>query len=404
MEENSIMILNSNDVMPTNADGVMGFKQNSDLFYLSGIDQEETTLILQKTKTTHAYLFLRETSDLVKIWEGEKLTKEQASSLSGIQNCLWQDQFERTLSDLLLKVNTLYLNTNEHVRANTPVQSRDDRFLHEHKVMFTEKKITSAASLIYPKRFLKQTQEVAQIETAIDITKDAFLSILPKFKSYEYEFEVEADITHKFLLRRSRGHAYQPIIAGGVSACVLHYVSNNNKLTAGDLVLMDFGAEYGNYNADLTRTIPVNGVFTDRQKHVYSTVLHILKEATKQLVIGNTWERYNQFVKELMDQGLVELGLLTVEQIASEDPKNPAMRKHFMHGTSHSLGIDVHDVDDRSIPFKAGMVFTVEPGIYITEEKIGIRLENNIHITPEGPVNMMASIPIELEEIETLMK
>lgn len=404
MKNDSILILNSNDVMPTNADGIMGFKQNSDLFYLTGIDQEETTLILEKSETNSAYLFLRETSDLIKVWEGAKLSIQEAQNLSGINNCEWNTQLPRKLKSLTDYAKHIYLNSNEHSRADSLVQTRDQRFIEEYTDLLQTNKRLNATTLLYQNRFIKESEEVHQMQNAMHITRDAFLHILPKFKHYKYEFEIEADITHQFLLNRSRGHAYQPIIAGGKNACVLHYTSNNNKLNEGDLVLMDFGAEYGNYNADLTRTIPVSGSFSPRQKEIYNAVLEVLEAATKELVAGNTWPNYNKSVKQIMDRKLIELGLLSEHDIKTEDPAKPAMRKYFMHGTSHSLGLDVHDVDNRSTPFANGMIFTVEPGIYIEEEGIGIRLENNVLITANGPKNMMSDIPITIDEIEKLMK
>lgn len=405
LDNNSLAIFNSNDIMPTNADGEMGFKQNSDLFYLTGVDQEETTLLLFKDGLgqTESYIYVKETSELIKIWEGAKLTKREAEEVSGIKDVNWIAAFEDKLKEVLKSKPKVYLNSNEHARSSNAVQTRDDRFRLDFLKTYNWVSIEKIAPIMHDLRFQKETEEVEQIQKAIDITDNAFRRVLTTMKPDIYEYEIEAEIIHQFTKNGSRGHAYSPIIAGGTNACVLHYVSNDEKLQDGDLVLMDFGAEYGNYNADLTRTIPVNGRFTVRQKEVYQAVLDVMKFAISKLVIGNTFPEYNKSVGELITQKLISLGLLTQEEVDNADVKKPAYRKYFMHGTSHSLGLDVHDVDNRAKPFAEGMVFTCEPGIYIPEEGIGVRIENDILITKDGPRDLMANIPVEIDEIERLM-
>ena len=405
ISNNSIAIFNSNDLMPTNADGIMGFKQNNDLFYLSGIDQEESILILCKGVKNHSnsYLFIKETSDLIKIWEGEKLTQQEAKDLSGITEVRWLGDFSAFISELTKNTKTVFINSNEHARNATEVQTRDDRFLLDFIQKHPWQKIEKSALIMHQLRYKKETEEIHQIQTAIDITKTAFDKVLTTIKPDIWEYEIEAEIIHTFIKNGSRDHAYSPIIAGGKNACILHYIDNDQKLKNGDLVLMDFGAEYGNYNADLTRTIPVNGCYTKRQKDVYNAVLRVMKASIQLLSVGNTFPDYNKAVGELMTKELVDLNLISTQEIKDQIDEKPAYRKYFMHGNSHSLGLDVHDVDDRSIPFAEGMVFTCEPGIYIPEEGIGIRIENNILITKSGQKDLTNHIPVEVEEIEDIM-
>lgn len=405
IENNSIVIFNSNDIMPTNADGEMGFKQNSDFFYLTGVDQEESVFLMLKDQNgeSESYLFVKETNDFIKVWEGEKLTIDEAVKVSGVDNVMWLSDFEEKFNELKKNKSLVYLNSNEHARSSNAVQTRDDRFREKFISNNNWQTIQKIAPIMHNLRFKKEQEEVDQIQKAINITEGAFRRVLSSMSSGQFEYEVEAEIIHEFIKNGSRGHAYSPIVAGGVNACVLHYVSNDTKLKDGELVLMDFGAEYGNYNADLSRTIPVNGKFTPRQAEVYQAVLDVMKLAISKLVVGNTFMEYNKFVGSLMSEKLIALGLLTTEEVEKEDPKKPAYRKYFMHGTSHSLGLDVHDVDNRKIPFDEGMVFTCEPGIYIPDEGIGVRIENDILITKEGPVDLMKNIPIEIAEIEALM-
>lgn len=405
MLPNSIAIFHSNDILPTNADGVLPFKQNSDLFYLTGIDQEETTLVLFPDSTTEAYreiLFIKETSELIAIWEGHKLSKEEGLEKSKIKTIFWQKDLHEVLQLLIPHAAYIYLNNNEHARSTSEVETRNDRLGKKLRLAYPLMKYERAAPIMHQLRFVKSEKEIETIQKACDITEKGFRRVLSFTKPGKFEYEIEAEATHEFLINRSRGHAYQPIIASGKNACVLHYIDNNEKTKDGDLILMDFGAEYGNYNSDLTRTIPANGKFTKRQKEVYNAVLHVLNEAKKMLIPGNTFPKYNEAVGQLMERELIKLGLLNPEQVAKQDPSAPLYRKYFMHGTSHSLGLDVHDVDDRRMPFEKGMVFTCEPGIYIPEENIGIRLENNI-VVDEEPIDLMNNIPITVEEIEALM-
>ena len=402
LQINSAAIFHSNDLMPTNADGMMGFRQNNDLFYLTGIDQEETALIIDNNGTE--ILFIRETSDLIKIWEGAKLTKEEAQQKSGIADVRWFAEYENYIKDTLPSYAHIYLSENQHTRANSPVETRNTRFGNEIKQYCqTASKMESSAPILHRLRYFKEQEEINQLQTACNITKKAFDRVLNFMKPNVQEFEVEAEITHEFLINRSRGHAYQPIVASGANACVLHYIENNNTCKDGDLVLMDFGAEYANYNADLTRTIPVNGKYTPRQKEVYNAVLNVHNFAKTLLVPGNSFELLNKEVAKYMESELIGLKLLDKKAVKNQDPEKPLLRQYFMHGTSHSLGLDVHDVDDRSLPFGEGMVFTCEPGIYIPEENIGIRIENDLVLTKNGNLDLMRDIPITVEEIEDLM-
>lgn len=407
LQPNSIVIVHANDIMPTNADGTMRFKQNSDLFYLTGIDQEETIMILAPdfpNEKMREILFLRETSEEIAIWEGHKHTKEEGREISGIQNIKWNQDFEKTLYTLLAETEHIYLPTNEHIRNASLVETANDRFIKNCMSKFPLHKYERLAPIIYDLRSIKNEIETRLIEHACHITEQGFRRILDTVGPGVWEYEVEAEYAHVFLSNRSRGFAYLPIIAGGANACVLHYLENNQQLKDGDLLLMDVGAEYANYNADMTRTIPVNGRFTKRQRQVYDAVLRVKTIATEDLLKpGNSIPEYHKAVGELMTEELIELGLLDKTDVKNEDPEWPAYKKYFMHGTSHHLGLDVHDVGSVYAKFKPGMVFTVEPGIYIREENIGIRLEDNIVITGNGHKNLMRNIPIHAEEIEDLM-
>ena len=406
IKKTSIAIFNSNDVMPTNSDGTLPFIQNSDLFWLSGIDQEESVLLLffdsEKNKAKEM-LFLKETNEHIAIWEGAKLTKEEAHAVSGIKEVYWLSDFENMLSTIVHQVDCVYLNQNIHSRSSNKVQTRDDRFRLFFKKCYPAKKIKEIAPIMHDLRVIKSKPEVELIQKACDITERGFKRILSFIKPGVMEYEIEAELIHEFISSRSSRFAYQPIIGSGRNSCVLHYVDNNKMCKDGDILLMDFGAEYANYASDMTRTVPVNGVFSKRQKSVYNSVLHVMKEATKMLRPGTLIKDYNLEVGKIMESELCKLKLLDTHDIKKQNPKQPLYKKYFMHGTSHFLGLDVHDVGDFNSPIKEGMVFTCEPGIYILEEELGIRLENDILVTKNDPVDLMKNIPIELEEIETLM-
>ena len=406
LKPNSVAIFNSNDILPTSADGTMPFIQDANIFYLSGIDQEESILLLAPDFPDERFrevLFLKETSELIAIWEGHKYTVEEAQETSGVQSILWLDKFESTLNMILAETENIYLDSNEHIRNSSPVETRNDRFVKWCKNTYPIHEYNRIAPHIYDLRCIKSEKEVALIQQACDITEKAFRRVLDKTRPGVWEFELEAEYSHEFLRRRSRGFAYDPIIASGANACVLHYITNNQQCQDGDLLLMDVGAEYANYNADMTRAIPVNGRFTKRQKDVYNAVLRVKKEATKLLVPGSSIPEYHKAVGEVMEKELLGLGLLDKTDIKNQKPDWPAYKKYFMHGTSHHLGINVHDVASVYKKFEAGMVFTVEPGIYIREEAIGIRLEDNVVITNDGHINLMKNIPLEADEIEELM-
>jgi Xaa-Pro aminopeptidase len=404
---NAMAILHANDVMPTNADGTMGFRQNNDLFYLSGIDQEESILLL--FPDTHEpkhreILFLRETNEHIAIWEGHKYTKEEARETSGITTIYWTHQFEQVLHGLMTECEAVYLNTNEHTRAVIEVETRDARFIRHCKDKYPLHTYKRLAPLMHQLRAVKSAREIELISEACTITEKAFRRLLKFVKPGVTEYEIEAELYHEFLRNRSRGPAYAPIIASGANACVLHYIDNNQLCKDGDVLLLDVGAEYANYAADMTRSIPVNGRFTLRQKQVYNAVLRVMRNATTMLVSGNLWDEYHKEVGKVMESELIGLGLLNAAEVRKQDPDRPLYKKYFMHGTSHFLGLDVHDVGSKYRRFEPGMVFTCEPGIYIPEEGLGIRLENNILITKDGNLDLMKNIPIEAEEIEELMQ
>ncbi|SDM47509.1 aminopeptidase P N-terminal domain-containing protein [Siphonobacter aquaeclarae] len=406
LKPKSIAVLNANDVLPTNADGTLRFKQNSDLFYLTGIDQEETILLLFPDAPDEKHreiLFLRETNDHIAVWEGYKYTKEHAREVSGIKTVYWTRQFESVLRTLIFEAEHLYLNTNEHTRADVVVESRDARFIRDFQSRFPLHKYERLAPLMHYLRAIKQPEEIPLLDEAIRITEDGFRRLLGFVKPGVWEYEIEAELLHEFVRQRSRGFAYEPIIASGPSACVLHYIENSKQCKAGDVILLDVAAEYANYNADLTRSIPVSGRYSERQRQVYDAVLRVMNEAKAMLVPGGLWDEYHKEVGLIMGSELKGLGLITQQDIDNQDPDWPAYKKYFMHGTSHFLGLDVHDVGSKYRRFEPGMVFTCEPGIYIPEEGLGIRLENNILITENGNTDMMAGIPIEAEEIESLM-
>jgi Xaa-Pro aminopeptidase len=407
MTSNTLAVFNSNDIYPISSDATMPFQQHRDIFYLSGVDQEESILVLFPTASNPAHrevLFLRETNETIAIWEGEKLTKAKAFETSGIKTVYWLNQFPAIFKQLMAEAQGIYLNTNEHLRANTEVETREDRFIKQVKTDYPAHQVYKSAPILHKTRSIKEAVELALMQTACDITENGFRRILDFVKPGVWEYEIEAEFAHEFLRNRSQGFAYTPIIASGKNACVLHYIENNQQCQAGDVILLDVGAEYANYSSDLTRCIPVNGRFTPRQKAVYNAVLHVKNEATKLLVPGTIMAEYHKQVGTLMEEQLVNLGLISLEDIKNQDTAWPAYKKYFMHGTSHFLGLDTHDVGLWHEPIQANMVFTVEPGIYIPEEGLGIRLEDDVVVQASGePFNLMRNIPIEAEAIEELM-
>ena len=406
LAKGGMAIFNANDEMPRSADGTYKFRQNSDLYYLSGIDQEQTVLVIFPDCPNPLYkeaLFLRKTNEVIAVWEGHKYTMEEARLASGIQNIFWIEDFEKSLGMLMNMASKVYVNLNEHGRFSTDVPYRDLRFAQDIKKNYPAHEIMRSAPIMFDIRSIKSSAEIKAMQEAVDITEKAFRRVLKFTKPGVMEYEVEAEIIHEFIRNRATGHAYEPIIASGASACVLHYNDNNKECKKGDIMLMDFGAEYGNYAADLSRSIPVSGRFTKRQRDVYDAVLRVMRGATKMLKPGTTFVKYNEAVGKMMEKELVDLGLLKMAEVKKQNPKQPLYKKYFMHGTSHFLGLDVHDVGDFFAPMKAGNVFTCEPGIYIPEENLGIRLENDILITAKGPQDLMAKIPVDAEEIEDLM-
>ena len=407
MKPGAIAVFNSNDIYPISADSTMPFQQHRDIFYLSGVDQEESILVLfpSAAKEKHKeVLFVRETNEHIAIWEGEKLTKERATEVSGIESVYWLTDFDKVFFDLMTEADTIYFNTNEHYRQAVETQTREDRFIEKCKRDFPAHQVAKSNPILQELRGIKETEEIEQIQKACDITEKGFRRILSYLKPGVMEYELEAEYLHEFIRNRSKGFAYTPIIASGNNANVLHYIENNQECRDGDLLLMDVGAEYANYSSDMTRTIPVNGRFTERQRQVYEAVLRVKNEATKMLVPGTMWDEYHVEVGKLMTSELLGLGLLDKADVQKEDKNWPAYKKYFMHGTSHHIGLDTHDYGALKTPMKANMVFTVEPGIYIPEEKMGIRLEDDVVIRDSGePFNLMRNIPIEVEEIETIM-
>lgn len=407
LKPGGLAVFNSNDIVTTSADSTMPFIQHRDIFHLSGIDQEESILVIfpDSSNANHKeVLFLKETSELIAIWEGEKLTKDKAFEVSGIKTVYWLDQFETIFNQMMSDAKSVYLNTNEHLRANTEAETREDRFISWCKENYPIHACERSAPIMHAIRSIKHPIEIDLMQKACNITEKGVRRILNFIKPGVWEYEIEAEIVHEFIRNRSKGFAYTPIIASGNNACVLHYIENNQQCNDGDVILMDFGAEYANYASDLTRSIPVNGRFSDRQKAVYNAVLHVKKEAEKLLQPGIKLNDYHVEVGKLMEAELVKLGLIDQTDIKNQDPKWPAYKKYFMHGTSHYIGLDTHDVGSWTEPIQAGMVFTCEPGIYIPEENLGIRLEDDLVIQENGePFNLMTNIPIEAEEIEELM-
>ncbi|MDT0553550.1 aminopeptidase P N-terminal domain-containing protein [Urechidicola vernalis] len=407
MQSNTIAILTSNDVKHTNADDVMGFAQNNDLFYLSGIDQFETILVLYPEavkEENKEILFIKQRSELEKIWDGDVLTKEQAIELSGIERVEWVDDFERLLQYMAFEADGLCLGHNEHLkRVTNNQQTRQDRMINWCKKKYPLHNYYRAAKITRALRTVKSNEEIAQIRTAASIATAAFKRMLGKANSEMMEYELEAELSYILAKKGATRHAFKPIVASGKNACALHYNTNDAPCKDGDMVLIDFGACYGNYNSDTTRCIPANGKFSARQKEVYNAVLRCLQEGSQLLEPGILPADYEAKMAKLVEVEIINLGLLTQDAVDNQDPKNPLYKKYFMHGTAHHLGLDVHDVGLYSKPFDVGNVVTCEPGIYIPEENIGCRLEDDFLITDEGPVNLTPDLPITIEEIESLM-
>ena len=407
MQPNSLAVFNSNDIFSTGADSTLPFHQHRNIFYLSGIDQEESILILfpDADKTKHKeILFIKETNEHIAIWEGAKLSKKKATEVSAIQTVYWLKDFNVLFEAMMKEAQTVYFNNNNHYRQAVEMETREDRFIKKLKNDYPNHKIENNFPIMQALRGVKEAEEIHLIQQACNITEKGFKRVLGFVKPGVMEYEIEAEYAYEFLKNRSKGFAYTPIIASGYNACVLHYIENNKVCKDGDMLLMDVGAEYANYSSDMTRTVPVNGLFTARQKAVYQAVLNVKNEATKMLVSGTLWEAYHKEVGKLMTSELVGLGLLDSADIQNQNPKEPAYKKYFMHGTSHHMGLDTHDFGVLKEPMVANMVFTVEPGIYIPEEKMGIRLEDDVVIQSSGaPLNLMKNIPIEVEAIETYM-
>lgn len=402
----SLALFFANDEYTRSGDQTYPFRQNPDFFYLTGIDQEQSILLLYPDCPNPMYrevLFLRQTNEHIAVWEGHKYTKEEARETSGITAIYWLDQFTDILHSIINYASVIYMNLNENDRYSHQVPYRDIRMLDQLRAQYPLHRYERSAPIMRKLRAVKADEEIRMIKKASQITRDAFLRVLKFTKPDVGEYEIEAEIIHEFIRQRATGHGYQPIIASGKNANILHYTDNNQVCRYGDLLLMDFGAEYANYNADMTRTIPVNGRFTTRQKDVYNAVLRVLRASVGLLSPGILWNAYHEEVGRIMTAELIALGLLSSHDVERQNPAMPLYKKYFMHGNSHHLGIDVHDFAGRYTPFAAGNVLTVEPGIYIPEEGFGVRLENNILITGSGTVDLMADIPIEADEIESIM-
>lgn len=407
MKPKSVAVFNSNDIFPIGADSTMPFQQARDIFYLTGADQEETMLVLfpdAPNRDHREMLFVRETNDHIAVWEGEKLTKEKATEISGIRSIYWLKEFDKIFFEVMTQAERVYFNTNEHYRQSVETETREDRFIQKTKEKFPAHSWERSNPILQRLRSVKDKIEIDLMQQACNITEKGFRRLLNFVKPGVWEYEIEAELMHEFLRNRSRGFAYTPIIASGNSANVLHYIENNQQCKKGDLLLLDVGAEYANYSSDMTRTIPVSGKFSKRQREVYDAVKKVKDDATKMLVPGNYWKEYHEEVGKLMTKALLDLKLLDKADVKNEDPNWPAYKKYFMHGTSHHIGLDTHDYGILWEKMTENMVFTVEPGIYIPEEGFGVRLEDDVVIQKKGePFNLMGNIPIEAEEIEEIM-
>lgn len=407
MKPNSIAVFNSNDIYPISADSTLPFQQHRDIYYLSGLDQEESIILLYPDAQDKAYkeiAFVKETSELIAIWEGHKLTKKEATKITGIETVFWVSEFQLVFEMLMQQAENIYINTNEHLRAKIETQTREDRFISYAKKKYPNHTIEKSNPILHRIRAIKEPQEIEVMQQACNITEIGFRKILELIKPDVWEYEIEAELIYHFLKNRADGFAYTPIIASGNSANVLHYIENNKQCKAGEVILMDVAAAYARYSSDLTRVVPVSGRFSGRQKQVYNALLKVKKETTNLLTPGLDWEMYNKEVGKIMTSALIDLKLIDHTDVKNAPKENPAFRKYFMHGNSHFIGLDTHDYGLQTEPMQANMVLTVEPGIYIPEEKMGFRLEDNVVIKENGvPFNLMRNIPIEVDEIETLM-
>jgi Xaa-Pro aminopeptidase len=402
---NSLAVINANDVLPTNADGTLAMAPSSDLFYLSGVEQEQTVLVLFPDADDPKHremLFLRESTPELALWDGHKLTKDEARKLTGIQNIYWLSEFSRLFHRVMCECEHVYLNTNEHKRAVIEVETREARFVSDVIRRYPLHDYQRLARLTHRLRVVKSDIELELLRKACEITRRGFQRVLKTTKPGISEAEVEADFAHQFIRRRAR-FAYLPIIASGKNACALHYIDNSALCRKGDLLLLDVAASYANYNADMTRTIPVSGRFTRRQKQVYNAVLRVLRSCIQGLKPGKRWKDWQKEAEQFIEKECVDLGLLKPRDIKNQNPDSPAVKKYFMHGVGHPLGLDVHDVGLTTEPMQEGWVMTVEPAIYLPDEGFAVRLENDVLIRNDGNVDLMADIPIEADEIEALM-
>ena len=406
LSSGAMALFSSNDVYPTSADGTLPFRQDSNMLHLTGVDQEETVLLLfpdAHNPADREILFVTETNEEIAIWEGAKLTKAEATTQTGVKQVQWLSMLERTIQRLVTECSCCYLHQNEHTRAKVVVETREARFNTWFTETYPHVRIERAAPILHRTRSVKSPEEIERMRQACGITRDGFHRVMNFLKPGVTEYEVEAEYLHEFVRKGSRGFAYTPIVASGANACVLHYIENSAVCQEGDVLLMDVGAEYGNYASDMTRCLPVSGRFTDRQRKVYDAVLSVMRDATKLLRPGVSLHEYHKQVGELMTEQLLVLGLIDQHDVAKQNPAWPAYKKYFMHGTSHFIGLDVHDVGLWHEPIRAGHVFTVEPGIYILEEGLGIRLENDIVVTEDGFDDLMGDIPLDAEAIEDAM-
>jgi len=405
MASRALAVVNANDVLPTNADGTLPMQPNADLFFLTGIEQEESILVLFPEAAHEKHreiLFVRQPNEHLQIWEGYKHTKADARKISGIKNVQWLSEFPVLFRSLMCEAESAYLNSNEYKRANVEMETRDVRFIRQCQFDFPLHQYRRLAPLLHELRVMKTDLEIELLKEAVSITARGFRRTLRFVKPGVMEYEVEAELAREFIKRRGK-FAYTPIVAAGKNNCVLHYLQNDQVCKKGQLLLMDVASSYANYNADLTRTIPVSGKFSRRQKKVYNAVLRVLRQSIAGAVVGKLHKDWTKESQAHMNEELLQLGLLKKSQIKKQDPDNPACRKYFMHGLGHPLGLDVHDVGDNNQPFAVGTVLTVEPGIYLPDEGFGVRLEDDIVVTENGPINLMAKVPIEAGEIEEIM-